>query len=324
MFKTRVLICDKDESYLNALVRYLIASESSFDITCFSEEEAFLRDEGEYDVKLMTENFIELEANGVGKKGELIQLTTACSNPIEGVAHFYKFQNMNVLIERLLECDHINNRRHTTEMKTRLVGIFSPVHHNLIVPFSMVYSKICRQEGKVLYINLGSEMSMSKDEKSLNLTDYLYAITEPDRKPVNIEKYTVPFQGISCLMPSMDPEELWDVSNEEWENFMKEVKSSQFETVILMIPEFVKHFVTIASFFDDLMLVGGDDPYSSAGIRKFHEYLIKKRIGAKIQDVILDERLNQRFSRFDVERALSGDLTDWIGCINRGRRAGVG
>ena len=49
----RILICDKDESYTSALVRYLVGSLKGVRISYDTSLEAFRQEEGEYRIALM-------------------------------------------------------------------------------------------------------------------------------------------------------------------------------------------------------------------------------------------------------------------------------
>jgi hypothetical protein len=313
----KVLICETDESYLDALVKFLVASDSALNITCYSEVKGFMAEKGSYDVILMSQEFWMAENKKVHGRIN-IQITSGEDDLIDGLEHMYKFQNMQKLLERLWQEGLGGGRIATEGRKTRFVGVISPSHHNLTVPFSLVYSKICRKYGKVLFVDLGSEMGnyFSDEMEKDNLIDYLFEL-QADRFDVDLADYTTSYKGITCMLPALDPEEIWGITESDWKLFARGLRSQKFDVVVILFDEFSQNFFDVSGILDDLMVVGSEDAYSLKCVERFSLYLAKKNIGLMPQNVILNDNICNKFTRFDIDNIMKGNLEEWIRDVRR-------
>jgi len=314
----KVLICEQDESYLDALIKFLVSSDSALNITCFSDVKGYMENKGSYDVVLMSKEFWLAQNKKIHGRIN-IQLTTGDDELIDGIEHLYKFQNMQKLLERLWQEGLGGGRVATEGGKTRFVGIISPSHHNLTLPFSLVYSKICCKYGKVLFVDLGSEMGnyFSEEMEKDNLIDYIFEL-QANRRDVDLAKYTTNYKGVTCMLPALDPEEIWSITENDWKLFARGVRSQSFDVVIILFDEFSQSFFDVANILDDLMVVGSQDEYSLKCVERFSLYLAKKNIGLMPQNVILNKDICSRFTRFDIDRIMKGNLEEWIRDVRRG------
>ncbi|MCR4782664.1 MAG: hypothetical protein K5851_07985 [Lachnospiraceae bacterium] len=313
----KVLICDSDESYLDALVKFLISSDVKMNIACYSDVNAFKKGSGIFDVKLMTEEYIAVDNDSIAAK-EKIQLLDSKDLPLEGIEHLYKFQSMDTFLDKLVEAVLKKSIKVKNDGGARLVGVMSPSHHNLTLPFSMVYAKLCRQYGRVLFVDLGDDMSFLNIDTTdkYNLIDYIYEI-QAGKKDIQIENYIENYEGISCMLPVVDPEELWEITSDDWEELIVNLRKSEFDVVVLMFGEFNRDFFEVMHLLDDLMLVGGKDAYSTACTKKFKDYILAKGLMIEPQEVVLTKKLCEQFTGYDVEKILQGNLNEWIGGIKR-------
>lgn len=323
----KILICDKDESYLDALTKYLISSAGDLNITTYSKVNLFKKTEKEFDLRLMTKEFIKELKPYDKNQGRLFQLLGSNDEEIEGIEHIYKFQKMSSFIDRLGILEEKRKIRSKYNKNARITGIISPTHHNMSLPFSMVYAKICRQEGKVLFVDMSYLVSISNTDivGKRNLTDLLYAVDNPLGENIDIGKYVENYEGISCILPATDPEELWEIKKEQWESLLQELKSSNYDVVIMAFGEYSKNFYDIVDNLDDLMLVGEDDSYSKKRITKFQKYLIEKGVTIESQLVYLPKDICEKYKNNEIKNILQGNLSEWIRGIERvGKEASYG
>lgn len=314
----RILICDEDESYLDALTKYLISAAGDLDIKTYSKKDLFKEADKNVDLRLMTSEFIKELAPYDKNQGKIFQLLGSDDEQLPNVDHIYKFQRMTSFVDKLGILEEKRKRR-SNNSGARIMGIISPTHHNMTIPFSMVYSKICRQEGKVLFIDLSHEMDEHRVniKGKRNITDFLYSIDNPIKEEIEIGKYVENYEGIYYMMPATDPEELWEVEKEQWEVFIGELRNSNYDVVIIAFGEYSKNFYDIVDFLDELMLVGEDEEYSKKRIVKFQKYLMEKGVTVNNQIVYLPSKICEKYKNEEIKEILKGNLSEWIRGIER-------
>ena len=280
MKKTKMLICDTDVSYLRALVGYLMGDSDEYDITCFSDTDGYISSSNTYDVRLLTKDFIEnghdeLLGNdndidkGIKEKNHGdsvdIQLLGANDVPVVGMNHLYKFQDMRAFMEKLTRLTLKQAIMNDSENDSKLIGVYSPSHHRLKLPFSLVYSNICKNKGKVLLVDLEANSYLNTvvgKEPSHNLTDYMYALsTEVDGHEVSISDYINFHDGLAYMAPVSDPAELWEIGEEQWRHLAAKLKKSPFDVVVIVIGEMGNDINGIMRGLSEIVLVEGNDEY---------------------------------------------------------------
>lgn len=313
----KLLVCDLDESYLDALVKFILTSDEGIEVTCYSDMIAYGRCSGDFDVVLMGQVFYREMGDRI--RGKIcVQLLGTNDTPIAGMEYIYKFQSMDSFMKKLQEYSLSNGRKLKDEGKTRVVGIFSPSHHMHTSSFSYVYAKLCREYGKVLLVNLGENPGFNYAffQGKKNIVDYIYELTG-NAEDVPLAEFVENFKGIQCLLPARDPEEIWELGEAEWAKLVTELRGSIYDVVLLVFGEFGRYFFDLIGYIDDLMLVGGDDKYSLTTNGRFKEYLVKRGCMVDVQDVVLNKELCDRISKYDLDVILSGNLAEWLNGIRR-------
>ena len=59
MNEISVLICDKDECYVDALVQFLLGSKREYVVHSYTRVDEFLKDRGKYILGLLTADFLQ-------------------------------------------------------------------------------------------------------------------------------------------------------------------------------------------------------------------------------------------------------------------------
>jgi hypothetical protein len=233
---------------------------------------------------------------------------------------------MDSLLRKLGNYSLSNGRKMKDEGRTRIVGVFSPSHHMHTVSFAFVYAKLCREYGKVLLVNLAESTGSFGIgyEGNKNLIDYIYELSS-NRNEIPLSDYVVNFEGIQCLLPAVDPEEIWEIGKSEWAKMVTEFRNSNYGVVVLLFGEFGRNFFDLIEYLDDLMLVGGDDKFSITTKDQFQSYLMKRGCDVAIQDVVLNKDLCDRIAMYDLDVIMNGNLTEWLNGVRRDSRvAAVG
>jgi hypothetical protein len=119
------------------------------------------------------------------------------------------------------------------------------------------------------------------------------------------------------MLPALDPEEIWGITESDWKLFARGLRSQKFDVVVILFDEFSQNFFDVAGILDDLMVVGSEDAYSLKCVERFSLYLAKKNIGLMPQNVILNDNICNKFTRFDIDNIMKGNLEEWIRDVRR-------
>ncbi len=332
MKKTKMLICDMDVSYLRALVGYLMGDSDEYDITCFSDTDGYISSSNTFDVRLLTKDFIgnnhddllddEIEPQDKSKGNSVdIQLLGANDVPEIGMNHLYKFQDMKTFMEKLERFTLKNATKNCSGNNSKLIGVYSPSHHRLKLPFSLVYSNICKNNGKVLLVDLEANSYLNKivgKDPVHNLTDYMYALsTDTVEDEMSIGDYVNFYDGLAYMAPVSDPAELWEIEEEQWSQLAAKLKQSPFDVVVIVIGEMGNEINGIMKGLSEIILVEGNDEYSEECLKKYKDYLERKKLNISVQEVRLEDRDKDFGRKFNIVELMQDNPDKWINNVKR-------
>ena len=138
MKKTSLFIADSDEAYLSAVTNYLLRSRKNLSVSACSDS-AHLPVEQSFDILLTSPDMAKAALERVSAKRTVYLLSSGEMAPEDAEA-VYRFQPMDVFVERLLKIDTSQE----TPGCPRLLGVVSPIHHELSLPFSLALANIAR------------------------------------------------------------------------------------------------------------------------------------------------------------------------------------
>ena len=260
MKKTSLFIADRDEAYLSAVTNYLLRSRKNLSVSACSDS-AHLPSGQTFDILLTSLDMAESAVESVSAKRTVYLLSSGDIAP-EGAETVYRFQPMDVFVERLLQIDMSQKQ----SGGPRLLGVFSPIHHELSLPFSLALAKICSEEERTLFIDLTEASIMPElfrdrvsfeDREDINvdnedeampydngpdLLDVIYDIESTGAKRLK-DHFIKKCDGFSYLPSARDPELLSEVTKAQWFHFMDAVSHSGFECVVILSDRLPGHFV---------------------------------------------------------------------------------
>lgn len=273
-----MLICDTNELYAAELGSYVMNHFRNVEMTIFTSTESFFADEGKYDVGILSEEFIEVSSF---KKSGSIDVGYILSeerqkNNTDNVRTIYKYRPMNEVIGDIKELKesrllHLKNKDASTSFFT---GIYSPVNHELLMPFAMSLCKAFREKGTVLFVDL-EELSLIPaligEQGERNISDYLYFISVPhdNRKT---EDYISTYYGIDYFQPFNNPEELCDIDKETWQKFFAEIGTLGYDNVVVLMGNAMTGFSSILDGMDQMILLGKTGDYYQKSMDAFMRY----------------------------------------------------
>lgn len=290
----RILICDTDKSYTEALVRYLMSSRKGLRVAYNTTLESFRKERGDFRIALMTDEFLREDEASYGpdlRIHEKIELCSGTECPEGDYETLYKFQSMDEFTKRLFrkewEKDEDEPGRHT--VPARLIGVYSPIRHELTLPFSLLYARMLGERKRVLFVDLQANSTLrpliGRDPESTVL-DAVFELTQ-DPDGFELGRHLEPYEGFSILPPVLHPTDLCGIETGQWMDLLTRLQGAGYEYVVLLFGEIPQGFPSFLERMDKMLLLGKPGPYFRPAQDSFRNFLLEERPDLEIEDVNL-------------------------------------
>lgn len=293
MDNVRILICDGDKSYVEALVRFLIGCSQTFYVTYDTDPETFDRTRGNFEVALMTEEYIrrlEKKDTGLLHIRHVIQL---CGVMETGYRHYdslYKFQPMSTFVDKLQQvCERQNPVPARYPVETCFHGIYSPMRHEMELPFSLVYSRFLAESGKTLFLDLEENSVLGEltgKASECSLLDVIYELKQ-QKEDFHVGGYTEQYQGFSYISPVTNPSDLVGILEEEWLALFSSIRRDGYANVVVLFGTLPQGFLNLVREIHVMYLLGKPGAYYQYGTMQFATSVKKMNPAISVQEVIL-------------------------------------
>lgn len=266
MNKVSVAVCDIDDNYRERFVAYLVERKADkFAVHAFSEMEYFLQSLSDrvFDVVLLGQGF-EAAADIVQERKipllllldtvpELLAedsgyLTEEKSNCVS----LFRYQPMDAILHevQVLAGAGLPEEAETKRLtRLEVIGVYSPIQHEMQMPFSMVLAEKLSERRKVLYVNL---MCYSGFLEVFDLTgrydigDIVLRLRNKRLFAETFLKCLYESNRVHYIPPFRNPEDLRGFTVEDYLallGFLEE--STDFETVIFDFGEGTERFAEV-------------------------------------------------------------------------------
>lgn len=312
MKSLEVALCDLDEDYIIKFASYMM-EHTPAQIHVFTTPESYFADENSYDLELMTEEFIEIasfrEKQLTGRRYVL------CEDKRElDSGEIYKFQSMENILGEIVELEGVKGKAKASiksKGKSKIIGVYSPISHELQLPFSMALGQSYRNEGKVLFLDL-EELSIMPDligrANSKNLMDLLYEINTNNEK-INLDEYVKGFMGFDYIEPFLNPNEIGEIDKEAWDSLFSCIEKCDYDVIVVLFGRAINGFMHFVERLDRLFVLGRPGDYFKKGQKAFIEYLGRAGIETEYEAVNLPmSAVNLSEGAYLLEELLQGNL----------------
>lgn len=337
--KQSIVVCDSDEAYVRAFAAYLMECLSDVTIVSFTSEEAFLASEAVYSIGILSKDFLSvLEFSGKKMVHEKFYLCDEIiASEYEHLPMVYKYQSMEIveeMLKRLQQKETSSWWHRAGKEKTQFIGIYSPISHELQLPFALSLAQVYRESGKVLFLDM-EELSilqmLTKQQGNRSFVDLLYLMTRQEAGGEDIRAYTNCFMGVDYVSPFAGPEEMADVEKETWVAFFQQLMASDYDTVVLLFGRTIRGFQEIISGCQELIVLGKPGDYYRMSQGKFVEYAENHYMGVQVHEVLLPMSAgNLVDGTYAVEELIQGNLGMFVrrmirqGVMAQGLAYGIG
>lgn len=283
----KLLICDDDVAYVEALVKHLLNENSKlYEIRAYTTISGLMHDRGEYDVGILGEQYLKLyvdeELENVYIHHPLL-LKAQVDGDVDGVESISKYQSMRGFKSQLAKTCGNGMQGVVREQKSgkgRVLCVFSPMHHELQLPFALCLSDWCGQREPVLFINMepiSVQPTFINMEGRRDLLDLLYVAANRRGIPVELDDYICESEGIRFIPPMNSPTEVAYITGEQWMSCGRKIRETFHGTIILLLDHMMQGFEQIVANCDGLILLTKPGDYYHRSMEVFRQRFLEER-----------------------------------------------
>lgn len=310
MSSKNLVICDPDKEYAARLAAYFSGKrELAFQVkTCNCPRQIrSVMDEYTVDILLMAEELYELYAEQEMKNpGRVILLSAKRGqNLLETPVSIFKYQSAENIFTNLLQICAEENQKDILRVQKgkggKIIAFYSPVRRLGQTKMALGMGRDLSKKENVLYLNLETYAGLDghfQDEAQKNLSELLYYLKQERRNLALILAGLIrQVEGVDYIPPVQMPDELRDVSADEWLELFEEILTgSIYDVLILDIGDSIQGLVKILHICDEIYMPVSDDRFAVSKIRQFENMLLQSGDGETAERVI----------RCDIRRTAAG------------------
>ena len=319
MKEVRLLIADLDSAYVQALINYLIASKVNFEVTGYTRVDLFLQGEGEFQLALLGEEFIEQADKTAMKLSHILFLTGDAQKGADGYEVIYKFQMMTDFVQQLkrnlktpLRREGMNQGR-----RQRNICIYSPMHHELALPFALSMSRILAEQGQTLLVDM-EEISLLPElmerTPKRDLGDYLYYLSSGGKGDTSdLTDFLGYYEGFYYLAPLEGISSVAEVDAKDWMMLYGQLAREEFQQIIWLMDAQVQGMPEILEQTSEILLLGKPGDYYIRSQKKFLNQLAKLGLDEKVHTMMLPMSAgNLTTGGYHMSQMLNGNLGGYV------------
>lgn len=310
-----MLICDTNELYAAELGSYIMNHFKNIQITIFTSTESFFADEKEFDIGVLSLDFMEIagfKGKGLIKTAYLLTEERNMSNT-SGYRQLYRYRPMTEIIGDIKElpgnAEMLEEKIDSTP--SFITAIYSPINHELSMPFALSLCRSFLERGRVLFVDL-EELSILPsligNQKERDLSDYLYYISGK-HDGTKTEEYISSYMGIDYFAPFSNPAEISDIDRVTWAQFFNEIGSLGYDNIVVLLGRSLAGFTNILGSMKQIILLGRNGDYYQKSVELFMRYI--RLCDLKIPVITTNLSMsasNLTDGSYRVDELLSGNL----------------
>lgn len=298
MNKLMLAVCDTDEGYRNRFVTYLVEHRSKdIAVHAFSALELFLDSMKDkvFDIAIFGRGF---EAAKEIVKEQGIPLLLLTDTVPERVAEALGYpEGEQGLCEQIFRYQPMETILHEIQVlvgsgrvpktavgihggRMEVIGIYSPIRHEMQMPFAMVLSEFFAQRQKVLYVNLMEHSGFLKLFQlagEYDMGDIVLRLRSGRLRPETFLKSVYELEGMYYIPPFANPENLHDFSLEDCLSFLKFLEEqTDFEAVVLDFGGGLEHFGEMLEHCTSIYCLTKSGYFFECQMEHFMEYLAQQ------------------------------------------------
>lgn len=253
MHKLDVAFCDTNETYGERFAAYLMEHKAKeFAVHLFPEPELFLQKlkNEKYDLVLLGSGFLE-----PGEQADLLGMTVlilsesmpeqlsednSYLHPAEKPAVIFKYQPMEAILHEIMAVTGGKKTGKETftgsPAKLEVIGVYSPVSHEMQMPFSMVLASVLAKQRRVLYINLMQNtgfLQLLDSQAEYDIGDLTLRLRKGTIESEHFFRNVYEMGDFSYVAPFRNPEQLGEFQMNDYQKLLAYLEeNTEFDTVV--------------------------------------------------------------------------------------------
>lgn len=318
MSKLMVAVCDADDGYRKRFVTYLVEHKAGeITVHAFSAPELFLEalKEQKFDLAIVGKGFETVEKVIEGEEIPLLflrdtipeRVAESCGYSVEEnkpCSSVFRYQSMETILHEMqvLAFGHRGEPSvmNTSMKRIEVIGVYSPIRHEMQMPFAMVLSAALSEKQKVLYVNLMEHsgfLELFRLSGEYDMEDIIFRLRNKRLNPETFLRSVYQTGQIHYIPPFANPENLHEFTAENYLAFLEFLENrTDFETVLLDFGEGIGNFAEILKHCSSVYCPVKTGFFFECQTNHFLEYLEKEA------DDQLRERLHMVHLPFSAKR----------------------
>ena len=229
MAKVKVAIYDEDKLYRERFADYLMSYKSKeMELSVFSGITYFLEavNVEKYQLFVLGRGYEELLPSiktmpvPVLVLSEQDYVRERIGIEDAQVSYTPKYQSMEVITHQMYlmtEARRMDKMLEVEDEELEVIGVFSPVHHEMQMFFSLLYAQKRAKEKKTIYINL-MEFSCLEEylgKREYDLGDVILQLRDSACRPETILSYIYEHEGVFFILPFQNPENVKEITGND-------------------------------------------------------------------------------------------------------------
>ncbi len=317
MTENNVAVCETDPAFLQAFASYLMEHIPNIAISSFSSVEAFVDCDQRFKVGIMGREFLgvqEFSNDRIQVEKKLYLCDEHIDEEYEHLPMVYKYQSMEVvedMLKRILQSSQPAPRvRAYNASNSRVLGIYSPISHELSMPFALSLCQVLRESGSVVFLDI-EELSilsrMTGQKNDRGLMDLLFMVSQ--EKEINLSDYVSSFMGVDMITPFANPEDLNEIHSDAWARLMDCLLSAGYDSIVVLFGRITQGFKQMVDLCDELLVLGKPGDYYLKAQENFLEYARNNCATTQAESVLLPmSASNLVDGTYAMEELIQGNL----------------
>lgn len=285
MRKKRIVICDSNDTYAMHLQEYLAEQRSlPCPVDFYTDWDKFLLyiQKQPPAVCILSQDWLEDERKLVAVKEKVQQLLVLCEEEADvGENGIYRYQSADNFVRQVCKLADLKESRNTANgdgIKTKLIGIYTPIGRCLQTSFSLVLGQMLAAKHRVLYLNFeaysGFTQMMQKNFNA-DMADLLYFLknlSQDFSQQFTGMKQTI--NGLDFIPPAFSYMDISQVLPNEWEHFLTTLGNcGEYDYIILDLTDYVQGLYQILRSCSHVYTITRNDGMALAKIEHYENVL---------------------------------------------------
>lgn len=207
------------------------------------------------------------------------------------VSYTSKYQSMEVITHQMyLMTEARQLSRKNTSQGLEVVGVFSPIRHEMQMFFSLLYAQKMAEKQKTLYVNLMEFSGLSEfwGEKEYDLSDIILQLRDTACRPEAVLAQMYEHEGLFYIAPFQNPQNVKEITGEDIERLIQfVVEYTDYDMVVIDFGGMMYELYRALGCCTRVFCIGKKGNYYENLENKFVSY-VRKTLGERFL-----ERMNR-------------------------------